>query len=872
MYKNFLPIKAMLPLVLLLMFIAGISAQVPAPKEHFGFTPGDDRMMFLYEDLMKYMEKLAEVSPEVHIEEVGKTEMGRPMYMVFVSSEENIRNLHTLRDINRQLALDQIPPGTSREELMEKGKVFFFSALSMHATEVGPVQAFPLTVYELIAGTDPRRELILKNTVAMFIPHNPDGMNMIVEHYNKHKGTPLETSSMPGVYHKYVGHNINRDFVTLSQKENQVVADIYSTQWFPQAMVERHQMGSTGPRFFISPPHDPIAENVDAGIWNWMRVYGSRSLNEMSKAGLKSVSVNYLFDDYWPGATTTSIWKGVIGMLSEAASVNVATPIYIEPNELRTTGKGLGSYDISINMPEPWKGGWWRLSDIVRYELENTFSYLHTSAIHKKEILHFRNGVTRREIRRGNEEAPYYYVLPKIQHDLSEMVDLVNLLHRHGISIYQLREDIVWNNRNFYQGDMVVPLAQPYRAFIKEVLEKQKFPARHYTAGGELIRPYDITSWSLPMHKGIEAVEINTPIPGMAGKLEPVSVPFRLWHEPTEGSNWVLFSSSNNESYKAAFIASKEESEVERTLEEFTAGGKTFPAGSFLVPVNKSFYTIFENLRVSPVYFNEKPEVPTTKFKIPRVGIVETWNHDMDGGWTRYLFDKYQLPYKVLRPDELQTVNLQRDFDVLIFTDRSKSIYMTGKPESDGKPVPANFPPEYAKGMEKKGFDNLMKFVNNGGKVMAWGPATELFLGAIILGDKDDKDKEEFMLPVSDIGKNLTTQGLYIPGSLLRVNFRTEHPLAWGMPENCGVFHRGTPAFRTTIPGLDMDRRVVATFPEDNILMSGYAEKEELLKREAALVWLKKGKGQIVLSSFNPQFRASTPVTFKLLFNAVLME
>jgi hypothetical protein len=322
----------------------------------------------------------------------------------------------------------------------------------MHATEVGPVQAFPLTVYELIAGTDPRRELILKNTVAMFIPHNPDGMNMIVEHYNKYKGTPLETSSMPGVYHKYAGHNINRDFVTLSQKENQVVADIYSTQWYPQAMVERHQMGSTGPRFFISPPHDPIAENVDAGIWNWMRVYGSRSLNEMSRAGLKSVSVNYLFDDYWPGATTTSIWKGVIGMLSEAASVHVATPIYVEPNELRTSGKGLGSYDISINMPEPWKGGWWRLSDIVRYEIENTFSYLHTSALHKKEILQFRNEVTRREIKRGNEEAPYYYVLPKKQHDLSEMVDLVNLLHRHGISMYQLREDIVWNNRNLSQG------------------------------------------------------------------------------------------------------------------------------------------------------------------------------------------------------------------------------------------------------------------------------------------------------------------------------------------------------------------------------------------------------------------------------------
>lgn len=869
----YFPSKKMLSVLgfTILVFFA-LQAQVITPKEHFGFTPGDDRMLFLYEDMMDYMKKLEEASPMVHIEEIAQTEMGRPMYIVFVSSEENIRNLESLRQINRQLALDEIPEGTSREELFERGKVFFLSTLSMHASEVGPVQGFPLVVHELIAGTDPRRELILENTVAMFIPHNPDGMNMIVEHYNKHKGTPLETSSMPGVYHKYVGHNINRDFVTLSQSENRAVAESYSTKWFPQAMIERHQMGSTGPRFYVSPPHDPIAENVDAGIWNWMRVYGSRSLKQMTEKGLKSVSVNYLFDDYWPGATTTSIWKGVIGMLSEAASVNIATPIYIEPNELRTTGKGLGSYDISINMPEPWEGGWWRLSDIIQYEMENTFSYLQTSAIHKKEILQFRNDVARREIKRGKEVVPFYYILPQNQHDLSEMVDLVNLLHRHGVNTYRLTENVIWNDRQFKQGDVVVPLAQPYRAFIKEVMEKQKFPARYYSEGGEFIQPYDITSWSLPLHKGVNAVEINTLVPGLDNKRKPVIVPFSLKNKPAANAVWALFSSSNNESYKAAFMALNEKLVVERAKEAFTFNDKSYPAGSFLIPVNDKFSSVFEKLNVSPVFLNEKPEVTTTTLKIPRVGMVETWQHDMDGGWTRYLFDQYLIPYTVLRPENLQTVNLQRDFDVLIFTDKSKSIYMTGKSERDGKPVPSNYPPEFARGMEKKGFDNLMKFVNNGGKIMAWGPATELFLGAISIGEKDDENKEEFMLPVSDIGKNLIAKGLYVPGSLLRLNFRNDHPLAWGMPEQCGVFHRGTPVFRTSIPGLDMDRRVVATFPEDEILMSGFAQKEELLKREAALVWVKKGKGQIVLSSFNPQFRASTPVTFKLLFNAVLLE
>jgi hypothetical protein len=872
MYKHLSNQKWVVSLTVVILISFNLAAQIPAPKEHFGFTPGDDRMLFLYEDMMNYMKKLEETSPMVHIEKIGHSEMGKPMFIVFVSSEENIRNLESLRQINRQLALDEIPSGTSREELLEKGKVFFLSTLSMHASEVGPAQALPLVAYELVAGTDPRRELILKNTVAMFIPHNPDGMNMIVEHYNKHKGTPLETSSMPGVYHKYVGHNINRDFVTLSQSENRAVAETYSTKWFPQAMIERHQMGSTGPRFFVSPPHDPIAENVDAGIWNWMRLYGSHSIKQMTEKGLKSVSVNYHFDDYWAGATTTSIWKGVIGMLSEAASVNIATPIFIEPNELRTTGKGLGSYDISINMPKPWEGGWWKLSDILSYEMENNLSNLEISAIHKKEILQFRNDLTRREINRGKEEAPFYYILPQNQHDLSEMADMVNLLHRHGVKTWQLTSDLIWNERNFKTGDIVVPLAQPYRAFIKEVMEKQKFPARYYSEGGELIKPYDITSWSLPLHKGVNAVEINTPVPDLANRLAPVTIPFSLKMNPPENIVMTLFSSSNNESYKAAFVALKEKLEVERITETLSLNGKTYPAGSFLIPAGKNFSDVNNLISVSPVYLDKKPEVSTIILKTPRVGIVETWQHDMDGGWTRYLFDQYHIPYVVVRPENLQTLNLQRDFDVLIFTDRSKSIFMLGKNERDGKPVPTNYPPEFAKGMEKKGFDNLMKFVNNGGRIMAWGSAVELFLGGISIGEKEDENKEEFLLPVSDIAKNLSARGLYVPGSLLKVNFRTEHPVAWGMPEQCGVFHRGTPVFRTSIPGLDMDRRVVAAFPEDDILMSGFAQNEELLKREAALVWLKKGKGQIVLSSFNPQFRASTPVTYKLLFNTVLLD
>lgn len=118
----------------------------------------------------------------------------------------------------------------------------------------------------------------------------------------------------------------------------------------------------------------------------------------------------------------------------------------------------------------------------------------------------------------------------------------------------------------------------------------------------------------------------------------------------------------------------------------------------------------------------------------------------------------------------------------------------------------------------------------------------------------------------------LKTKGLYVPGSFLAVELLDGHPLTRGMPSRSGVFSRGSPVFATSIPVLDMDRRVIATYSEDDVLLSGYAENEELLQERPVLVWLRKGAGQLVLFAFNPQFRGSTPATYKLLFNALLLE
>jgi hypothetical protein len=224
----------------------------------------------------------------------------------------------------------------------------------------------------------------------------------------------------------------------------------------------------------------------------------------------------------------------------------------------------------------------------------------------------------------------------------------------------------------------------------------------------------------------------------------------------------------------------------------------------------------------------------------------------------------------VLHPDQFKEADLAGSYDVIIFPDNDKSILMTGKRKSGEDYYLGSYHPDYVKGMEKEGFENLMSFCDGGGVVLAWGRSAGLFEGVLKVEQKDSE--EEFQLPFRDISPELLKGGLTIPGSLLKVELASDHPLTCGMQESIGVFSRGRPVFRTSVPLFDMDRRVIATYPEKELLMSGYAAGEKKMGNTAAAVWMRKGKGQYVLFGFNPQFRASTQASFKLLFNGLLME
>ncbi|MBN2357240.1 hypothetical protein JXO59_14080 [candidate division KSB1 bacterium] len=853
---------------------ASSPSQITTPETFFSFQPGADRMLIDYEQLIAYLQKIDDESPRLKMIESGITMLDRPMYLLFISSPQNITELEPLKEINKQLALNPDLTDKARVEMLDKGRVFLLATLSMHSTEVGPSQALPLIAYRLATADDAETLSWLDSVVYMAVPcHNPDGMDMVVNHYRKYKGSKYEGSSFPGIYHKYVGHNINRDFLTLSQEENKAVARVYSTEWYPQVLVQKHQMGSSGPRYFVPPVHDPIAENLDAGLYNWSKVFGSSMINDMTDAGLSGVSHSYIFDSYWPGDTETSAWKNVISMLTELASVNLASPIYIEPNELAAGGKGLAEYKKSINMPAPWPGGWWRLSDLLQYEITSTLSMMKTAARYRKEILQYRNDLCRSEVAKGLNEAPHYYILPAEQHDTGEMVDLVNLLMEHGVRVYILSTAFKLADRELAAGTVVVPLSQPYRAFVKEVMEAQQYPVRRFTPGGEIIRPYDITTWSLPLHRGVKARAIDMRSEGLEELLIAVKAPFYFRTEVPDAFSATVWPVQNNTAFKVAFQALKNGLRVERLQEAIILDGVEAAKGSFVVYADQkpTLKKLLDEMMISPIFVRGAVDFKTVPVKMPRIALVETYFHDMDAGWTRYVFDRYGIPYTVVRPGEFEKTAFVKNFDILIFPDEDKSVLMDGKYKRGDRVYVANYPPEFARGIGKKGYENVMTFLDKGGKIISWGQSTELFLGKqeIVRGKEE---KEEFQLPVRNVAENLQKAGLNCPGSWMKVMLTPDHPLTLGMPEETGVFYRGRPAFTTSIPGMaDLDRRVIARFPEKDILLSGYCEKEESLAGKVAMAWARKGSGQVVLMAFSPQFRGSTQACYKLLFNAILL-
>ena len=369
------------------------AAQVPTPESHFGFRMGDDGRLAPAEEIEKYFELVATRSDRVKIVDIGPTTEGYRTIAAIVSAPENIRNLEQIRADNQRLADPRVLSPEDAYRIAAGHKAVLAIGCSIHASEIGATQAANDLLHWLATATDPATTDILQNVVVILIPMlNPDGHRMVVDWYNKQKGTPLEGGPMPWLDHKYLGHDINRDAFMMNMPENRNLARFFYTEWHPQVFLTMHQMESTGPRFFAPPNDDPVDPNYDPLMWREAAFLGSAMTLQLQHDHHTGVLSNELYDYYWPGYEDSApLGHNTVCLLTEAANVRTATPIDVPQLDLRGGQKGLPEYKPQITFPEPWPGGSWRLRDIVEYDLSAVHGLLHAVSAYREQIVQRRS-------------------------------------------------------------------------------------------------------------------------------------------------------------------------------------------------------------------------------------------------------------------------------------------------------------------------------------------------------------------------------------------------------------------------------------------------------------------------------------------------
>ncbi|HEX8254804.1 MAG TPA: M14 metallopeptidase family protein [Thermoanaerobaculia bacterium] len=477
-----------------------LTAQIPSPSQFLKIDVGADKVLADYRQIRSYFDALDKASPRVDVEVLGKTVLGEEMFMAVISSEENIRNKAKLQQIAKQLADPRGLSDADVERLTRDGKTIVLVTCNIHATEIASSQMAMEWAHALATANDAETKRRLDNVVLLLVPSlNPDGQTMITDYYRKHVGTKYEGGRLPWLYHHYVGHDNNRDWYMLTQPETRAMSRAIYHQWNPQLFVDEHQMGSEGPRMFIPPFADPLDPDVHPLIWREVNMVGSNMALRLEQANKSGLIYGYSFDAYWIGGTrNTGWWKNITGLLLEVASARIASPVYIEPSELKGGSKGLVDYKATINHPNPWKGGWWRMRDIMDYERIASDALLELAANYRHDLL--RNLVTRARAAIAYTEPRAAYRIPKEQRDWPTAQHLAWLMNEHNVEVRQAAN-----------GDYWIPLAQPYSKFVLEMLEPQRYPEVRLQPGKDILRPYDVATWTLPLQMGVRVERAPLP-------------------------------------------------------------------------------------------------------------------------------------------------------------------------------------------------------------------------------------------------------------------------------------------------------------------------------------------------------------------------
>jgi hypothetical protein len=908
------------------------ASKVTAPTDQFGFAIGDDYRLVNYTQYTDYLKKLQAQSERMVVVDIGKTEEGRTEFTAIITSPENQRKLPQIKAANRRLALADNLTDEQARALARDGKVVVWIDGGLHATEVLGAQQLIETIYRLNTRSDPETLRILNDVVILCTLVNPDGMELVSKWYMRDADEKKRsTSGIPRLYQKYIGHDDNRDFYMMNMSESVNANKMMYREWFPAIMYNHHQTGPAGAVLFAPPFRDPFNYNFDPLIPLGIDTVGAAMHTRLAAEG-KPGAVMRTGAPYstWfnGGIRTTSYFHNQIGILTETIGnpTPVEIPFVLEmqlpradvPNPIAPgvfPFRTAIEYSFTNNMA---------ILDIASKRHEDFLYNMYKMAknaidkgnrdnwtIHPKRIEAAREAIEAAQggASRGGENVgprgalggrgggggrggapvaiynsvlhdpkmrdPRGFILPSDQPDFLTATKFVNILMKAGVFVHRATAPFTVAGKPYPAGSYVVKAAQPFRAHLMDMFEPQDHPDDIPYPGGAPRPPYDVTGYNIAYSMGITFDRILDAFDGPFEKIPDLApVPAGSVAAAPNGGGYLL-SHQVNDAFVAVNRLLKANEDVYWLKSAVTVSGKSYPVGTMYVAAKASTLPILQKLAsdkgLSFAAVASRPAVDALKLKPVRIGLWDQYGGSMPSGWTRWIFEQYEFPFEVVYPQTFDAGNLNAKYDVLVFVDGGIPLRdqvaggggggFGGQPAADT--IPAEFRPWLGRVTVAKTVPELKQFVENGGTILTIGSSTSLgyHLGLPI--------RNALVEVVNGVERPLPREKYYVPGSILEARIDHTHPLAYGMDSRAMVFYDESPAFRLQPEAALKGVKPVAWYDSPTPLRSGWAWGQQYLDQAVSIIEAPVGKGHVVLSGNEVNWRAQPHGTFKLLFNGI---
>lgn len=827
----------------------GPAVDIQTPEEYFGFAMGTEGKLAAYPDVLEYFQLIAEASDRVEYETIGETTMGNEYATVLISSPENLERMDRLVEINQQLSDPRSTTPEEARELAAEGVPFYHLEATVHSSEVGNGQAINDIVHRLATEDSDFTENVLSNSVIVLVPsQNPDGQHLVVDHFNETAGTDL-ARTYPDLYHKYTGHDDNRDWTMFTQVEAQYRLELIK-KYRPAMVHIMHQQGNSGERIFVPPYGGINNDNVPTNMTTSVNAVGQHAARAMSAAGQTGVGTGG-YPIFWtleqPVGFFPFTGSGVF--LTEIASVvDYAYP------QVSEDGSNLGPQDPLMKLLEPYDSDVWTLADIVAYAETATYAGMDYVASHGEQLLYDNLFAVPYEYQtEGVPSGTYAFVVDAEQRDPYATYEMLQRLEWTQVEIERATAAFQAGGTTYDEGSYVIRMEQPRGNWAHQVLGVDRYPELRDCEECPILLPYAETTTSLPLQLGVDVAEVMDPFEADLEPVEKVELPQVQMPEPPRGNDGAYVVEPYSYGTVQIVTALQDNNiRTYRAAEEFREGRDVYPAGTYVIPATPQARNVLAEasaevgIQVESVLKAPQENGVQLKPKT-RVGLYRGANN-MPGGWDMWLFEEYGVNFDVVSAQDFEYDSLNELYDTIVL---SSGI-------STEDIVEGLDPDEYAEkyswayGVGEQGLQKLREFVEDGGTLLAIGDSvpTAQDLMDLPIEQVLPEDREEFLAG----------------GSLLNQEFDVTDPVAWGMPESWPVWFYDTGAYAVTDDSAD----TVASYPaEGELLASGYLKGEEHLAGAANVVSFDVGEGTVVTYGSEITFRSLPRSTFNLLFNAM---